>query len=99
MENKLANIINYILKYPDAGAAQRDIILAPYLSTALPVLFFQNVLLNSVTPASGYWLLVNSLTVDNALLADPNLVLAFNRSAQVNNQPSIISTTIPTANY
>lgn len=101
-EGEVADLIDYLLQFPDQGAAERDPLVGPFfavpsgLDAALEVLVFADITQNSVTPEPGYWCLIATRAGD-ALANHANIQLVNNRSALLQGQPSVISSNLPTA--
>lgn len=95
------DFITYIFQFPDRGAAGRDQILQFYFfdpQTAVEVLVYADVTVNSVITYPGYWFMVmKNGGLDPNLYTHPNLEMVVNRTALLNGLPSLINSNIPAA--
>jgi hypothetical protein len=89
----MTDLLDYIFRFPDAGAAQRDQVVGPYFANGAglnEVLIYQNG--DSVDAASGYWPMVSIAGPINSALANhPNIELINNRSLQIAGAPSVVA--------
>jgi hypothetical protein len=89
----VGDLFDYIFEFPDQAAALRDSIVGQYFNNPpqgapLEMLVYKDTRVNSVSPESGYWFLIETLGPTAALSSHPNVQIINDRTAQLAGLPS-----------
>ncbi len=92
--------IAYVFRFTDIAQAQSDSVVGPIMAPGgigQELLVYANVIANSVTPESGFWLLLLFAGgVQAPLFSHPNLKLCFDMT-QINTGSAVLSANVSTA--
>ncbi len=94
-----SDTVNYIFQFDDLAAAGRDTVVGSYLQqpnpTALEMVLWGNLGIDSVNTLPGYWPMISSKGLDDNLFLHPNVQIVVNQVAKLAGQPCVLLNNIP----
>ncbi len=94
-----SDTVNYIFQFADLAAAGRDTVIGSYFQqpnpTALEMVLWGSLGVDSVNTLTGYWPMISTKGLVDALFLHPNVQIVVNQVAKLAGQPCVLLNNIP----